>query len=70
MLTVDEYGKLRVAHRDGMSIRAIARTFKHSRRKVREILANPQPKPYSRAKPKPAPVLGSFHAVIDALGRR
>jgi transposase len=67
MLTVDDYAKIRVAHRDGMSIRAIARTFKHSRRKVRDILANPQPKPYSRAKAKPAPVLGAFHAVIDAV---
>src|SRR5580704_1524964 len=67
MLTVDDYGKLRVAHRDGMSIREIARTFKHSRRKVREVLANPQPKPYTLAKPKPAPVLGSLHAVIDAM---
>ena len=67
MLTVDDYAKIRVAHRDGLSIRAIARTFKHSRRKVRDILANPQPKPYTRAKPKPAPVLGAFHAVIDAV---
>ena len=67
MLTVDDYAKIRVAHRDGMPIRAIARTFKHSRRKVREILANPQPKPYTLAKPKPAPMLGSFHAVIDAV---
>src|SRR5258708_597184 len=67
MLTVDDHGKIRLAYRDRMSIRAIARTFGHSRRKVREILANPQPKPYTRAKPKPAPVLGSFHAVIDAM---
>jgi transposase len=67
MLTVDDYAKIRVAHRDGMSIRAIARTFEHSRRKVRQILANPQPTPYTRAKPKAAPVLGSFHAVIDAV---
>jgi transposase len=67
MLTVDDYAKIRLAHRDGMSIRALARTFGHSRRKVREILANPQPTPYSRAQPKAAPVLGSFHAVIDAV---
>ena len=39
MLTVDDYGKIRIAHRDGMSIRAIARTFEHPRRKVRAILA-------------------------------
>ncbi len=67
MLTVDDYAKIRIAHRDGMSIRAIARAFRHSRRKVREILANPQPKPYTRVKAKPAPVLGAFHAVIDAV---
>jgi transposase len=67
MLTVDEYAKIRIAHRDGLSIRKIARTFGHSRRKVRQILANPQPTPYSRSKPPPAPVLGPFHAVIDAI---
>ena len=67
MLTVDDYTRIRIAHRDGMSIRAIARTFEHSRRKVREILANAQPAGYARAKPKPAPVLGSFHAVIDSV---
>jgi transposase len=67
MLKVDDYAKIRVAHRDGMSIRAIARVFQHSRRKVREVLANPQPKPYTRGKATPAPVLGSFHAIIDAV---
>jgi transposase len=67
MLKVDEYAKIRIAHRDGMPIRAIARTFRHSRRKVRAMLASPQPKPYTRTKPKPAPVLGSLHAVIDAI---
>jgi transposase len=67
MLKVDDYGKVRIAHRDGMSIREIARCFKHSRRKVREILANPQPAAYTRARPKVAPVLGSFHTVIDAI---
>ena len=40
MLTVDDYAKIRLAHRDGMSIREIARTFHHSRRKVR---ADPRP---------------------------
>src|SRR5947208_16695210 len=67
MLTVDDYGRIRLAHRDGMSIREIASTFHHSRRKVREILAQPQPTPYTRQKPAPAPVLGSFHQAIDAI---
>ena len=38
MLTVDDYATIRLAHRDGMSIREIARTFHHSRRKIRQIL--------------------------------
>jgi transposase len=67
MLTVDDYGKIRRAHRDGMSIRAIARTFGHSRRKVREVLNEAQPRPYTRSKLPPAPVLGSFHTAIDAI---
>jgi transposase len=67
MLTVDQYGHIRRAHRDGMSIRDIARTFHHSRSKVRQILATPEPKPYTRTQPPPAPVLGTFHAVIDAI---
>jgi hypothetical protein len=67
MLTVDDYAKIRVAHRDDMAIREIARTFGHSRGKVRVILANPQPTPYTRAKPKPAPVRDAVHAVRDAV---
>jgi transposase len=67
MLTVDDYAKIRLADRDGMSIREIARTFHHSRRKVREVLAQPQPTPYTRTKAPPAPVLGSFHQTIDAI---
>jgi transposase len=67
MLTVDDYAKIRLAHRDKMSIREIARRFRHSRRKVREILANPQPKPYTRTKVRPAPMLGPLHAVINGV---
>jgi transposase len=67
MLTVYQYGDIRRAHRDGMSIRDIARTFHHSRRKVRQILAEGQPRPYARTQPTPAPILGAFHAVIDAI---
>ena len=67
MLTVDDYARIRLAHRDGMSIRQIASTFHHSRRKVREVLAQPQPTPYTRTQPPPAPVLGAFHQAIDAI---
>ncbi len=34
MLTVDEYGRIRIAHRDGMSIRQIARRLRISSRKT------------------------------------
>ena len=67
MLTVENYGRIRRAQRDGMSVRAIARTFHHSRRKVREALAEPEPRPYARTKDPPAPRLGPFHAVIDGI---
>ena len=67
MLTVDDYGRIRRAHRDGMSVRAIARTFHHSRRKVREALANPEPKPYTRTKEPEAPKLGRFKPLIDQI---
>jgi transposase len=67
MLTVDDYAKIRLAHRDGMSIRDIARAFHHSRYKVRQILAQAEPRPYTRTKEPEAPVLGPLHAVIDAI---
>lgn len=67
MLTVDDYGAIRRARRDGMSIRQIARTFHHSRRKVRQVFAEPEPRPYTRTNDRLAPVLGPFHAVIDQI---
>ena len=67
MLTVEDYGVIRRAHRDSMSIRAIARTYHHSRRKVREALAAPEPKPYTRAKEADAPKLGRFKPIIAQI---
>jgi len=67
MLTVDEYGVIRRARRDGTSIRGIARNFRHSRRKVREALANPEPRPYTLAQEREAPLLGAFKAVIAQI---
>ena len=69
MLTVDDYAKFRTAHRDGMTIRQIARSFHVSRRKVRDALASPEPAPYTRTKPPPAPVLGPFTKIIDQVLR-
>jgi transposase len=67
MLTVEHYGQIRRAKRDGMSVRAIARTLHHSRRKIREALSCPEPRPYTRRKDPPAPKLGCYHAIIDAI---
>ena len=65
MLTVEDYGRIRRAHRDGMSIREIARTFNHSRRKVREVLkGSGEPKTYRTRQSQPSPRLGPFHESI------
>jgi len=65
MLTVDDYGRIRRAHRDGMSIREIARCFHHSRYKVREILrGEAEPRPYAKRSSQRAPKLGPFQARI------
>jgi len=67
MLTVEDYGVIRRAHRDNMSVRAIARQFHHSRRKVRDALASHEPQPYTRTKEPDAPKLGPFKATIDQI---
>ena len=67
MLTVEEYCKIRIAYRDGMSIREIARRFHHSRQKVRQVLEESEPRPYTVPVDRPAPRLGPFKAVIDAI---
>jgi transposase len=66
MVNVDEFARVRRAHRDGMTIREMARTFHHSRRKIREILAAAEPKPYVRLNP-PATVVDPFKPVIEAI---
>lgn len=67
MLTVEEYRQIRTAHRDGMSIRQIARTYHHSRRKIRQVLQESQPRPYSRHKEPLAPRLGPFQSLIQQI---
>ena len=67
MLTVNDYGAIRRARRDGMSIREIARTFHHSRYKVRQVLEQSEPTPRLQTRNRPAPVLGWLHAVIDQV---
>ena len=65
MLTVDDYGAIRRARRDGKSIRRIALDFDHSRNTIRYVLKHPEPG--SQTRNRNAPVLGPFQAVIDQI---
>jgi transposase len=67
MLTVNDYARIRGAHRDGMTIGEIAREFHHSRRKVRAVLkGDGQPKRYSRQR-QHYRKLGDYLATIDEI---
>ena len=71
MITVDEYGRIRRAHRDGMSIREIARQFHHSRYKIREVVrGGGEPQRYRRREtqnfPKLALVLDRIREILKA----
>ena len=67
MLKVEEYARIRLAHRDGMSIRELARRFHHSRYKIREILQNPEPQPYMRTKSHPPKLTNHFRQQIKEI---
>ena len=67
MLTVDDFAQIRRAYRDGMSIRAIARHFRHGRRVIREALREGEPQGYQLSRPRPAPKLGPFQEMIDQI---
>jgi transposase len=68
MVKVDEYARIRQAYfRDQLSIRALARLFHHSRDKIREIVGNPEPRPYTRQQDPRAPILDPFKPVIDSI---
>lgn len=66
MLTVDDYGAIRRARRDGSSIRQIARQFGHTRKTVRHVLANAEP-PAAWTRKRKAPILGPVEPVIDRI---
>ncbi|MGE5357646.1 MAG: IS21 family transposase [Bacteroidales bacterium] len=67
MVTVDDYGAIRRARRDGMSIRQIARQFGHSRKTVRHALVHADPPPGPLTRNRCAPKLGPFRATIDQI---
>jgi transposase len=69
MLTVDDYGTIRRAHRDGGSIRKIARQTEHSRNTIRKVLRQAEPDPLPTPRNRAAPVLGPVQAIIDQILR-
>jgi transposase len=67
MLTVDDYAQIRQARRDGASIREIAARFGHSTKTVLKALASPEPKSYTLAAPRPAPVFDAVRPIVDKI---
>jgi transposase len=67
MRTVDDFAALRRAHREGLSIRQIAKQFGVGRDTVRKALKHPEPPPYACSHPRLAPVFGPFQPIVDAI---
>jgi transposase len=67
MRTVDDFSEIRRLHREGLSVRKIARQLGVSRNTIRKALRTPEPKAYTLAVPRPAPVFGAFRAVVDDI---
>jgi transposase len=67
VLTVDDYGAIRRARRDGKSIRQIASEFQHSRITIRKILKQADPDPFPSTRDRFAPLLGPVQSVIDQI---
>jgi hypothetical protein len=59
VLTMDDYGAIRRAHRDGKSIRQIAREFQLARKTVRYVLTHSEPRPRPLTRNRVVPVLGA-----------
>jgi transposase len=67
MLTVDDFVQIRQARADGASIRALAQRFGRSPKTILKVLGQPEPQPYTLAKPRPAPTFGAFRAIVDDI---
>jgi transposase len=67
MRTVDEFAKIRQAHRDGLSSRQIAKQLGVGRDTIRKALQHAEPPPYTLTGPRPAPVFGPFRSFVDEI---
>jgi len=68
MKTVDDYEKIRKAYYvEGLSIRAISRQQRHSRKAIRKALEHAEPEGYQRKAPRNAPVIAPYQTRIEEL---
>jgi len=68
MISVDDRERIRRAYFiEGKSMRQIAREQGRSRKTVRKAIESAETVPYTRQKPRPAPVLGPYRARIREL---
>jgi hypothetical protein len=67
MLTVDDFAQIRQARADGASIRALAQRFGRSPKTILKLLGQPEPQPYTLARPRSAPTFGAFRAIVDDI---
>ena len=70
MLDMDDYLQIRLLHRDGLSIRQIARQLGHGRDTIKKALLTSAPPGYTRRRPVMCPKLTTAHqAVIQQILR-
>ena len=64
---MEDFAQIRQLHREGVSTRQIAKQLGVGRDTIRKALENPEPKSYTLAEPRTAPVFGPFRAIVDAI---
>lgn len=67
MLAVDDYCRIRLLHRDGQSIRQIARDLGHGRETVKKALREGTPPGYTRRAPPKCPKLAPHIRFIEQI---
>lgn len=67
MVKVDQYLQIRLLHRDGLSIRQIAKRLGHGRDTVKKALIQAEPRPYTRSRPVTCPKLGRFIPILQQM---
>ena len=67
MLTVNHYARIRQLHREGYSLRHIARQLGHSPKTILKALNHPEPTPNPRPGPRAAPTFDPIRPLVDAI---